>query len=94
MKKFYNEKPIDSHITCPYCDGEGAITNLGYYLQTLRKQAQLTQREMGTYAGYSRTQIQGVERGLRNPSPALLTSYQKLPISQALKLPVKILFPR
>ena len=90
----HNEKSVDTHIICPYCEGEGEIKNLGYYLKTLRQQAQLTQYEMGTYTGYSRTQIQGVERGLRNPSPALLESYKTLPISQALKLPMKILYSR
>ena len=49
---------------------------------------------MGSYAGYSRTQIQHVERGLRNPSPALLDRYRELPVSQALKLPMKTLYPR
>ena len=90
----HNEKEVDTHLVCPYCEGDGLIKNLGHYLKTLRQQAQLTQYEMGTYTGYSRTQIQGVERGLRNPSPALLESYKALPISQPLKLPMKILYPR
>ena len=45
----HNEKSVDTHIICPYCEGEGEIKNLGYYLKTLRQQAQLTQYEMGTY---------------------------------------------
>jgi len=85
----YNEKPIMNHIICPYCDGTGKIKNLGKYLSILRKQSHLSQIEMGMYAGYSRTQIQSVERGLRNPSPMLLESYKNLPSSGPLKLPIK-----
>jgi len=90
----YNEKPIESHVICPYCEGEGAIINLGKYLSVLRKQSHFSQIEMGVYSGYSRTQIQSVERGLRNPSPMLLESYQTLPSSGPLKLPIKTLFVR
>ena len=90
----YNEKAIETQITCPYCEGEGAITNLGLYLRILRKQSLLSQRDMGKYSGYSRTQIQFVERGLRNPSPMLLESYQSLPSSGPLKLPIKTLAAR
>lgn len=86
----HNEKSIESHITCPYCEGEGEIINLGKYLSVLRKQSHFSQIEMGVYSGYSRTQIQSVERGLRNPSPALLKSYQNLPFSGPLKLPIKL----
>ena len=85
----YNEKSIDTLIPCPYCDGEGTIINLGKYLSILRKQSHLSQIEMGNYSGYSRTQIQSVERGLRNPSPMLLESYNNLPVSGPLKLPIK-----
>ena len=90
----YNEKPIESHIICPYCEGEGVIINLGKYLSVLRKQSHLSQKEMGNYSGYSRTQIQAVERGIRNPSPMLLKSYQGLSSSGPLKLPIKTLFAR
>ena len=86
----YNEQPIESHITCPYCEGEGVIINLGKYLSVLRKQSHFSQIEMGVYSGYSRTQIQFVERGLRNPSPMLLKSYQSLPSSGPFKLPTKL----
>jgi DNA-binding XRE family transcriptional regulator len=84
----YNEKLIDTHIPCPYCDGEGTVINLGKYLSILRKQSHLSQVEMGSYSGYSRTQIQSVERGLRNPSPMLLESYQKLHSPGILRLPI------
>ena len=87
----YNEKRITSYVACPYCDGKGRIVNLGKYLSILRKQSHLSQIEMGKYAGYSRTQIQSVERGIRNPSPILLERYQNLPISGPLKLPMKTL---
>ena len=90
----YNEKEVETHLICPYCKGDGEINNLGHYLKILRQQANLTQCEMGSYAGYSRTQIQHVERGLRNPSPALLDRYRELPVSQAFKLPMKTLYPR
>jgi len=84
----YNEKSIDTLIPCPYCDGEGTIINLGKYLSIIRKQSHLSQVEMGNYSGYSRTQIQSVERGLRNPSPMLLESYQKLRSPSILRLPI------
>ena len=85
----YNEKSITRYVACPYCDGHGRIINLGKYLSILRKQSHLSQIEMGNYSGYSRTQIQSVERGLRNPSPMLLESYNNLPVSGPLKLPIK-----
>jgi DNA-binding XRE family transcriptional regulator len=85
----YNEKRIEDHLICPYCDGEGLIINLGKYLSVLRKQSHFSQKEMGIYSGYSRAQIQSVERGMRNPSPMLLNSYQNLPSSGPLKLPIK-----
>ena len=85
----YNEKPIPNHITCPYCEGSGKIINLGKYLSVLRKQSHLSQIEMGNYSGYSRTQIQSVERGLRNPSPMLLESYKNLPPTGLLKPAIK-----
>jgi len=87
----YNEKPTKNYVICPYCEGDGTIINLGKYLSILRKQSHLSQIEMGSYAGYSRTQIQAVEKGLRNPSPMLLKSYQNLPYSGPLKLPMKTL---
>jgi len=85
----YNEKVKEAHLICPYCDGEGLIINLGKYLSVLRKQSHFSQAEMGKYSGYSRTQIQNVERGLRNPSAMLLKSYRSLPASGPLKLPIK-----
>ena len=71
----YNEKSITRYIACPYCNGQGRIINLGKYLSILRKQSHLSQIDMGIYSGYSRTQIQAVEKGLRNPSPMLLTKF-------------------
>ena len=85
----YNEKPTKNYVICPYCEGDGTIINLGKYLSILRKQSHLSQIEMGNYSGYSRTQIQSVELGLRNPSPMLLESYNNLPVSGPLKLPIK-----
>ena len=87
----YNEKPTKNYVICPYCKGDGTIINLGKYLSILRKQSHLSQIDMGIYSGYSRTQIQAVEKGLRNPSPTLLKSYQNLPYSGPLKLPMKTL---
>jgi len=87
----YNEKPTKNYVICPYCEGDGTIINLGKYLSILRKQSHLSQIEMGSYSGYSRTQIQAVEKGLRNPSPMLLKSYQNLSYSGSLKLPMKTL---
>jgi len=90
----YNAKPTKNYVICPYCDGNGTIINLGKYLSILRRKSHLSQIEMGNYAGYSRTQIQAVEKGLRNPSPMLLESYQSLPVSGLLKLPMKTLTNR
>jgi len=87
----YNEKSSQNYVICAYCNGDGTIINLGKYLSILRKQSHLSQIEMGKYSGYSRTQIQAVEKGLRNPSPILLKSYQGLPTSGPLKLPLKTL---
>ena len=65
-------------IDCPYCHGNGQVPNLAVFLRTVRKGAELTQKELSNISGYSRTQIQMVERGKRNPSPGLVTSYISL----------------
>ena len=63
---------------CPYCSGTGQVPSLAVFLRTVRKGAELTQKELSGISGYSRTQIQMVERGKRNPSPGLVMSYISL----------------
>ena len=65
-------------MNCPYCNGMGRVPSLAIFLRTARKGAELTQKEMSIISGYSRTQIQMVERGKRNPSPGLVMSYISL----------------
>jgi DNA-binding XRE family transcriptional regulator len=76
------EKPPDRYIDCPYCHGIGQVPNLAIFLRTVRKGAELTQKELSIISGYSRTQIQMVERGKRNPSPGLVMSYISLQRSE------------
>jgi len=72
------EKPPTKSMDCPYCSGTGQVPNLAVFLRTVRKGAELTQKELSGITGYSRTQIQMVERGKRNPSPGLVMSYISL----------------
>ena len=72
------EKPPTKSMDCPYCSGTGQVPNLAVFLRTVRKGAELTQKELSGITGYSRTLIQMVERGKRNPSPGLVMSYISL----------------
>ena len=72
------EKPPTKSMGCPYCSGTGQVPSLAVFLRTVRKGAELTQKELSGISGYSRTQIQMVERGKRNPSPGLVMSYMAL----------------
>lgn len=54
---------------CPYCKGTGKIeASLAVRLQTLREKKGVTQGEVASVAGISRTQIANLERGRGEPS--------------------------
>ena len=72
------EKLPTKSMSCPYCSVTGQVPSLAVFLRTVRKGAELTQKELSSISGYSRTQIQMVERGKRNPSPGLVMSYMSL----------------
>jgi transcriptional regulator with XRE-family HTH domain len=55
--------------TCPYCKGTGKIeASLPVRLVSLRETRGVTQGEVATAAGVSRTQIANLERGRGEPS--------------------------
>lgn len=60
-----------------------AQQKLGKNVKQLRKEAELSQEELGEITGLDRTYISGVERGVRNPS---LQTLEKL--AKALKISV------
>ena len=81
MKKAFGtgrEKTLEKECVCPYCNGEGILPNISNFFRILRKTAGLTQKEFAQLSGYSRTQIQMVEVGKRNPTNYLIQSYLKL----------------
>ncbi|MVB04204.1 helix-turn-helix domain-containing protein [Agrobacterium vitis] len=54
---------------CPYCKGSGRVTaSLSVRLTTLRDLKGVTQAEVASAAGISRTQIANLERGRGEPS--------------------------
>lgn len=51
----------------------GAVRDLGDYIRAQRTQAQISLRALAEKAGVSNPYLSQVERGLRNPSAAILT---------------------
>ena len=72
------EKKLETECICPYCNGNGILPNISNFFRILRKDAGLTQKEFANLSGYSRTQIQMVEVGKRNPTNNLIQSYLDL----------------
>jgi len=75
-----------SHVTVP----NGSQKALGQAIRLRRHELSgISQEQLGDMAGFNRTYVGGVERGLRNP-----TYLSLLRLSQALRIPLSELIAK